>query len=157
MSDCRAKALELFPEMQAEINSADSLGGFWIELSARFRSFYSAEKISPAVASPPIIRAICLYAIWCTRSDSFAIQEPAWIEFYENLPRFALQCSSSIYKKIIDDLAANLGIAEMEKQSGAIGGYMQPAVKEKFFADIRNAEHQRQQLSRKQVNTLWSQ
>jgi hypothetical protein len=149
MSDWRAKALELFPDMQAEIHAADSLGEFWIELSARFRSFYTAQSDSQSAQSPQFMRAICLYAIWCTRSDSVDIQGPAWIEFYENLPRFALQSNPSIYKRIVDDLVSNLGIAEMEKQSSTIGAFMTPDENKKFFTDVSVAEAERQKRSRK--------
>jgi hypothetical protein len=144
-SDWREKALELFPEMRSEIESVNQLGRFWVDLSTRFRYHY----LSDARDSEKTIRSICLYAIWCTRSESLDIQEPALIEFYQGLPRFAIHSKPSIYKRIIEDLVANLGIAEIEKRSGEIGFYLQADEKKKFLVDTRQAESERQKCSRK--------
>jgi hypothetical protein len=149
MSDWRAKALELFPDMRPEIESADRVGRFWVDLSARFKQHYDPKYQDDPTNSAGIIGSICLYAIWCTRSDSFKIHEPALTEFYQGVPRFALNCKPSIYKNIIDDLVANLGIDEIEKQSGEIGFYIEPDEKRKFMTDARQADYERRQRSRK--------
>jgi hypothetical protein len=148
-SDWRAKALELFPDMHSEIESADRLGRFWCDLSARFQQHYDPKYEYDASNTPGIIRSICLYAIWCTKSDSFKIQEPALIEFYQGVPRFAMNCKPSIYKSIIDDLVANLGITELETKSGDIGYSLNTYEKNKFMADARQAELERLRRSRK--------
>jgi hypothetical protein len=148
-TDWRAKALELFPDMSSEIESADRLGRFWCDLSGRFQQHYETKYQDNSTNSPGIIRSICLYAIWCTGSDSFKIREPALIEFYQAVPRFALNCKPSIYKSIIDDLVANLGISDLETKSGDIGYSMDADEKKKFIADARQAELERQRRSRK--------
>ena len=149
MSRWRAKALELFPDLRSEIQSSESGGSLWIELVVRFQRHYEPPNDGESKESPEFIRAICPYAIWCTRSKSFTIQEPAYIGFYEGLARFALSCKPQIYKKIIGDLIANVGLAELEKQSGNIGAYMKPDKVEKFFEDARQAENERGRRLRK--------
>jgi len=146
MDDWRAKALQLFPNMHSEIRSAESVGTFWIELASRFHRHYDNAS---GKGSPKLIRAIYLYAIWCTRSKSPDTQQAAWIEFYENLPRFALQCEPTIYKAILRDLVANIGMDEIEKSAGTIGAYMKPGQIDKFLEDARFANQERQRISRK--------
>jgi hypothetical protein len=135
--------------MRPEIHSANSLGEFWIELSARFRSYYAVHDERKSAESSSIIRASCLYAIWCARSESIEVRQPALIEFYQRLPRFAVHCNPSNYKRIVDDLVSHLGIAELEKESGEIGFCLKADQKKKFMADLRQAEAERQMRSRK--------
>jgi hypothetical protein len=149
MNDWRAKALELFPDMRSEIESADRLGRFWVDLSARFQQHYDPKYQDDPTNSAGVIRSICLYAIWCTRSDSFKIQEPALIEFYQGIPRFAIHSKPSIRRRIIEDLVAHLGISELETKSGEMGYSMDTNEKNKFMADVRRAELERQKRSRK--------
>jgi hypothetical protein len=149
MDDWRERALQLFPEMHSEIQSAESVGTLWIELASRFHRHYGKSSGEGRDGSPKLIRAICLYAIWCTRSDFPDTQQAAWIEFYENLPRFALQCEPTKYKAIVNDLVANIGIDEIEKSAGTIGAYMKPGQIDKFLADARLANQERQRNSRK--------
>jgi hypothetical protein len=148
MSQWRAKALELFPDMRSTIEAAESVGALWIELAVRFQRYYSSLDGPEQQESHELIRAICLYAIWCARSDSSTAREAAWIEFYENVPRYAFRCKADTYKKIIEDLVANVGLAEIEKFP-AFGAYMKPDQLKKFMGDVRQADHERQQCSRK--------
>src|SRR6266849_7797744 len=134
MSQWRAKALELFPDMRPTIEAAESIGMLWIELASRFHDYYRSLDDQGGKESPELIRAICLYAIWCTRSKSSATQQAAWIEFYEYLPQYASECKPSIYKKIVEDLVANIGLAEIE-MSPALGAYMKPDQRERFMHD----------------------
>ena len=149
MDDWCARALQLFPDMHSEIQSAESVGTLWIELASRFHRHYGNASREGHDGSPKLIRAICLYAIWCTRSNSPETQQAAWIEFYENLPRFALRCEPTIYKAILKDLVANIGMDEIEKSAGTIGAYMKPGQIDKFLADARLANQGRQRNSRK--------
>ena len=91
------------------------------------------------------VRAICLYATWCTASDSPETQQAAAIEFYFYLPRFALQCPDSVYKRFIQELIANLPLMEITK----MGGGLQPSDLKRFLADVRQAEDERRRRSRK--------
>jgi len=149
MSQWRAKALELFPDMRPTIEAAESAGGLWIELAGRFKRYYSSLDGQEQKQSPNLIRAICLYAIWCTRSDSSTTREAAWIEFYEHVPRYAFRCKAPTYKRIIEDLVANIGLAEIEKSSSTFGTYMKPDQLKKFMADARLADRESQRRSRK--------
>jgi hypothetical protein len=149
MSEWRAKALELFPDMRSQIGVAESVGYLWIDLAVRFKQYYESLNESPVEESPKFIRNICLYAIWCTRSKSSATQQAAWIEFYEQLPKYASRCKPSISKKIVADLVSNIGLSEIKKHSGTFGAYMKPDQFKKFMADAREADHERQCRSRK--------
>ena len=149
MDAWRDRALQLFPDMQPQIRSAESIGDFWIELAARFHRYYSHASGEGHYESPTLIRAICLYAIWCTKSESPDVQQAAWIEFYEGLPLFALRCEPTVYKAIVKDLVASVGIEEIEKSAGTIGTRMKPGQIEKFLADARQANQERERISRK--------
>lgn len=149
MDDWRAKALQLFPDMHSEIQSAESVGTLWIELASRFHRCYGKASSETLEQPPTFIRAICLYAIWCTGSGCPDTQQAAWIEFYEDVPRYALQCKPTVYKAILKDLVANMGIEEIEKSAGTIGAYLKPGQIERFLADARQANQERQRISRK--------
>jgi hypothetical protein len=144
----RAKALELFPQLRPEVEAAENVGSLWIELACRFQNYYSSG-IEAEEDSSKLIRAVCLYAIWCIRSDSHDTQQAALIEFYEVIPRFAISCTAFIYKRILNDLIQNLGIEEIERSAGTIGGNMNPGELKKFLADVRQADYERQKRSRK--------
>jgi hypothetical protein len=148
MTAWHEKALELFPDMRPEIQASESVGRFWIELASRFHRHYKAGLCGEE-DSPKLIRAICLFAIWCTRSESQETREAAWIEFYEGLPKFAIECQRSIYGKIVRDLVLNLGIEEIERSTGTIGGFMESGQLKKFLSDARQEDADRQQRSRK--------
>src|SRR5258707_12639995 len=109
MSMWRAKALECFPYLRSDIESAESIGALWIDLMARFKSHYRNEPGDQVGESPEFIRAVCLYAIWCAGSRSPGTIEAAWIEFYEYLPKNALQRPASTCKSIVRDMVANIG------------------------------------------------
>ena len=130
--------------MRSEIQSAESVGYLWCDLSLRFRCHYDPE-FSEEQKSPKLINAICLYAIWCTRSKSYKTQEPPRIEFYEYLPSFAFECTGLIYKTILRDLIANIGMTEIHK----MGAVLRPPELKKFLADAQQAEDERQRRSRK--------
>ena len=143
MSKWRAKALELFPDMRTEVESADSVGALGIELIMRLLCHYNADAATGD--RPNLFRAICLYATWCKGSDSPKTQEVAAIEFYFGLPRFALLCPDSVYKRFIQDLTANLPLKEIEE----MGSSLQPGDLKKFLADVRQAEDERRRRSQK--------
>ena len=143
MSKWRARALELFPDMRTEVESAGSVGALWIELIMRLHHHYDAYEATRD--SPSLFRAICLYATWCKGSDSPKTQEAAAIEFYLYLPRFALRCSDSVYKRFIQDLIANLPLKEIEE----MGSSLQPDDLKRFLADVRQAEDERRRRSQK--------
>jgi hypothetical protein len=147
MSTWRAKALELFPDMRSAIQSAETVGALWVQLMARFARHYRQIAQAETGESPELMRAICLYAVWCTRSKSFAIREPAYIGFFQHM-QSVLRIKPQMRKQIISDLVANLGLAELEKQSGEIGYSMKPDEVQRFFADAREAENERQRRMR---------
>ena len=148
MEEWRKRALELFPYMEPEIRASESVGRFWIELVCRFHRHYKAN-VRTDEDSTNLIRAICLYAIWCTRSESQETREAALIEFYEGLPKFAIQCPPPIYRTIVKDLVLNLGIGEIEGLAGTIGAFMESGQLQKFLADARTEDTNRQMRSRK--------
>ncbi len=147
MSKWRARALDLFPDMRTEIQSAESVGRLWIELILRLERRYSAHPDVTTQDSPNLLRAICLYATWCKASDSPETREAAAINFYFELPRFAIQRSASVYKLFIQELTANLPVLEIEM----MGGALQPSDMKRFLADVRQAEDERRRRSRKRV------
>ena len=87
MSMWRAKALDLFPYLRSDIESAEEVGALWIDLMARFQDHYNSERSSEP---PEFVRAVCLYAVWCAGSSSLTTKEAAWIELYEYLPKTRL-------------------------------------------------------------------
>jgi hypothetical protein len=145
MSQWRAKALELFPGMRSEVESAESVGYLWIELISHFHGYYRTELSFVPKESATLTRPICLFATWCTRSESVDTQQAAWIEFYGHLPGFAMRCADPVYKRIIRDLVANIGIAEVEK----MGAFLKPEDLKGFLADARQADDERRRRSGK--------
>src|SRR4051812_7033105 len=112
MSAWRAKALELFPEIRSTVESAPSIADLWVELAVQFQRHYTG---APEAGTAPTIHPICLYAAWCTGSSSQAVCEAASIEFYEYLPRFALALPEEGCKRVVRDIVANIGTAELKK------------------------------------------
>jgi hypothetical protein len=149
MSAWRTKALELFPEMRSEVESAQSAGVLWIELISRFREFYNPVSETQRSEPPNLIRNICMFAIWCTRVNAADVQQGAWIEFYEGVPQFAFQSRPSVYKRIIRDLVSSLGISEVEKSTGTMLAHLTAEQQKKFMADLEQAEYERQRRSSK--------
>jgi len=145
VSKWRAKALDLFPGMRTEIQSAESIGRLWIELMLSLERHYSVHHDATTQDSSNPLRAICLYATWCRGSDSPVTREAAAISFYWELPRFGLQRPASVYKQFIRELTETLPLMEMEK----MGGCLEPSDMERFLADIRQAEDERRRRSRK--------
>jgi hypothetical protein len=145
VSKWRARALDLFPDMRTDIQSAESVGRLWIELILRLERHYSADPYAATKDPPNLFRATCLYATWCKGSDSPETREAAAINFYFQLPRFALQRPASFYKRFIQELIANLPLMEIEM----MGGSLQPSDMKRFLADVRQAEDERRQRSRK--------
>jgi len=131
--------------MRAEIESTESVGSLWIELISRFHGHYSSEIEDAPTNSPALVRATCLYAIWCDRSESSTTQEAARIEFYEDLPTFALQCTRLNRQRLIRDLVANLGTEEIAKMGVSLGA----ADLERFQAEARSADGDRRRRSQK--------
>jgi len=145
VSKWRARALDLFPDMRMDIQSAESVGRLWIELILRLEPHYSAHPDVATQDSPNLLRAICFFATWCKASDSPETREAAAIHFYFELPRFALQRPASVYKRFIQELIASLPVMEIEK----MGGALQPSDMKRFLADVRQADDERRQRSRK--------
>src|ERR1700691_591717 len=79
---------------------------------------------------PKLFWAICLYAIWCTGSDSREAQQAAGVEFYFYLPQFALRCPDPAYRRFIRELITNMPMAEIEK----MGGGLKPSDLKRFLA-----------------------
>lgn len=150
MSEWRAKALELFPNLTSEIQSSTNPASLWIELVCRFQRLYEPEINSAARTSRDFIRAICLYAVWCARSTSPEAQQAAWISFYEDVPYLAMRRKSLTYNRIVKDLVENMGIEEIERSASAIGGRLSPSQLRKFLADARQTEFERSKRSQKQ-------
>ena len=144
MSKWRARALEMFPHMRTEVESAESVGALWIELMLHLDLLYSADSNVVAQDRANLFRAVYLYATWCRGSESPWTQEVAAIEFYD-LPRFALQRPGSVYKDFIQDLVANLPFREIETMCGCL----QPVEQKRFLADVRQAEDERRRRSQK--------
>ena len=59
-----------------------------------------------------------------------------------------MQCEPIVYRAILKDLIASMGIEEIEKAAGTIGAYMKPGQIEKFLADAKLANQERQRISR---------
>jgi hypothetical protein len=145
MSKWRAKALECFPAMRTEIEATESIANLWVELIARLHGHYRSGIQENPNEPTEYVRAVCMYAIWCSKSESPRTQDAAFIEFYEYFPRFALQCPEPTYWKIVSDLLSNLGMAEVEK----MGAILKDADRERFLADARRSDHDRTRKSRK--------
>jgi hypothetical protein len=142
MSAWRARALELFPSLTSEIEAADSVVALWVELSAQSCSYYVRQAHTSEAPALNLIRSICLYAVWCTRSPSLDVQQAAWIEFYEELPHFAMHAKPETRRRIVKDLVENLGIEEIERTAGTMGGRLTPDQLKTFLRDARQAELQ---------------
>jgi len=143
MSQWRAKALELFPDLRLKIQDSETIGAFWIELSSLIHHFYRDSGERGLGNQPTLIRNICLYAVWCKNSESHNVREATLIEFYEQIPRLAARYRPPVYGKIIRDLVASIGRAEIEAAVKAASAYMKPAESDKFLAEVARAEHER--------------
>lgn len=128
--------------MRGEIQAAESVGELWIDLIARLHHNYVDESPSE---SPELVRAICMYAIWCTRSESWRTREPALIEFYEYFPKFALHCPEPVYRQVVADLVSNIGLIEVEK----MGATLAPADLKRFLTDAHQANDNLKKKSKK--------
>jgi hypothetical protein len=146
MSKWRAKALEYFPAMRTEIEATDSIVALWVEVIARLHSHYRSDIQENLADSSEYVRAVCMYAAWCRSAESQGTQEAALIEFYEHLPKFALQCPEPVYRKILADLVSNLGMAEIEKMGLALN----ESDLKTFRADAQQADDNRKRRPRKQ-------
>jgi hypothetical protein len=148
MSKWRAKALQLFPDLRLEIQTSNTVGALWVELNSRLQSFYGNSVNDDDEHPPTLIRNICLYAVWCRDSESFKVGEAAGIDFYEQLPRFALGCKPPIYHRIIRDVVFSIGRAEVELAARTASAYMKPGDIEKFLEDVKQADISRQRKLR---------
>jgi hypothetical protein len=143
MSKWRAQALEFFPAMRMEIEATESIANLWIALIARLHSHYRCSFQENPAESSEFVRAVCMYAIWCSRSESPGTQDAALVEFYEYFPKFALQCPEPVYRNILTDLVSNLGMAEVEK----MGLILNASDLRRFLADARQADVDRKRRS----------
>jgi hypothetical protein len=146
MSKWRAKALEHFPAMRMEIEATGSIANLWVELIARLHRHYRSGIQENPTEAPEYVRAVCTYAIWCSRSESQHTQDAALVEFYEYFPKFALECPEPVYWKILADLVSNIGMAEVER----MGVGLNDSDLTRFHADARQADDDRKRKSRKQ-------
>jgi hypothetical protein len=144
MSQWRARAVELLPDLRAEIQRAGSPSELWCELWSRFRQCYEEQN-----GSAEMIRSIYLYAIWCTRASSFKVREAAWIGFYEDVGAYAFQCNKSVYPRVVEDLVVNLGIPEIETLKNCLGHLIKPEQVYKLIADAREVDHRLRRRSQK--------
>ena len=95
--------------------------------------------------SAELVRAVCMYAIWCTRSESQRTREAGLIEFYQYFPKFALQCPDPVYLEILNDLISNIGIKEVEK----MGATLAQADLNRFLMDAQSVDDDRKRRSKK--------
>jgi hypothetical protein len=137
--------LECFPHMRSDIQFAESIGAFWIDLIANFQRLYGHEPHDELGEAPEFVRALCLYATWCAGSRSLSTRQAAWIEFYEYLPAFALRCPEIIYRRIVRDLVTNIGIGEVEK----MGCSLKLSDLNRFLSCARESEDERKRRSQK--------
>jgi hypothetical protein len=139
VSDWRVRALELFPDLRPDIQAAKSVGSFWCELCSRFDTHYEHCGIGET-ESPELIRAIYLYATWCTRAESVDVFNAATIGFYEHVSWHALRCAPSIYELIIEDLVTNIGLPEIKSMAGTFGYLIESDELDRFLADCEKAD-----------------
>ena len=116
-------------------------------LHNRFRRYHDPDTHSSE--SPELIRKIYPYTIWCTKAESYAVQEQGWMCIYEDLPRLAVSSNPEIYKKITEDFMANLPpdyINSMSSLIAAEGGKFEPATtqarEQKFWEDCQTCATQ---------------
>lgn len=153
LSAWRARALELFPSLSSEIQAAETVSSLWIELFCRLQQYYDSETDAADASSRTLIRSICLYAIWCTRSHSPKTREAAWIGFYEDVGHLAAHSKPSTYKRILKDMVENLGIEEIERSPQAFAARLRPNEFKKFLTDARHAESERLRSSQKRYTS----
>lgn|SRR5215472_3398789 len=146
MSQWRKRAIEVFPDIRARIHEAGSLGQLWCDLWHRFRQSYEGQP-----SSSVRIRSIYLYAVWCTKSPSFEVQQAAWMHFYEDVVWFAFQCKEPLYRRVVQDLVLNLGLSEIEALRGTLGYLIDSEQIDKLMADAEEIDYQlrRRSLKRK--------
>lgn len=142
MSTWRGRALEVFPELRQQVEHAESIGMLWIELHMRFCEAYRKPETQESLE---FVRRICLYAIWCSRSESQKVREPAFIEFYEQVPAYALSTEPPVRERILRDLLANLGMAEIQK----MGINLTESERKKFFDYVAKLQKERELRTRK--------
>jgi hypothetical protein len=148
--DWRAKAHQLFPTLKVEIDSSDSPTMLWIELAFRFRDYYLRPASPKQMERPDFVRSICLYAVWCTKSGPPEAREPAAINFYEDLSRFAIQSGREVRELILSDLIVNLGLPEVEDMAKISGPLVGSEELKRFVADAeRVADKQRRHSKKK--------
>jgi len=145
MSKWRAKALEHFPAIRKEIEAADSISALWIELIAMLHSHYRSGVQDNQIEGAGYVRSVSMYAIWCSRSESQRIRDAALIEFYEYLPKFALECPETVYRRIVADLVSNIGMAEVAK----MGAVLAEADRKRFLTDAHKADDDRKRKSQR--------
>jgi hypothetical protein len=147
LSKWRAKALELFPDMKADIEKADSVGMLWTELWLRFCSYYEASNSCRQQSE--LIRAIYLYAAWCTCAKSVDTLEAAAIGFYENVSWYALRCPPSIHERVITDLVKSIGLPGIKGMAGTFAYLIGPDGLRQFLADCEQADRDLRRRSQK--------
>lgn len=148
MSKWRARALELFPDLKPDIQAAKSVGMLWCELCSHFDAHYKLCE-SEQKESSERIRALYLYAIWCTRAKSVDTFNAAAIGFYEHVSWHALKCNPSAYGQIIEDLVRNIGLPEVKSMAGAFGYLIESDELAKFLADCEKTDRDLQRRSQK--------
>lgn len=96
MSKRRERALELFPDIRADIEKAESVGMLWVELELRYRWYYDRLSEGVGQSGAQLIRPIYAYAIWCSRAESAETSDAATIGFYYGVPVNAFNTLSAV-------------------------------------------------------------
>jgi hypothetical protein len=138
MSKWRERALELLPDMRADIEKAESVTMLWVELEVRYRRYYDRLSEGVGQGGAQLIRPIYAYAIWCSRAESAETSDAATIGFYYGIPVNAFntfRSDPSKYEHILEDLVSNLGLPEIERMRWAFAALIEPPQLDKFMAD----------------------
>jgi hypothetical protein len=147
MSEWRERALELFPDMRADIERAESVGMLWGELESRFNSYYRSVSKGETEEPYQLVRAIYDYAIWCSHAKADHTFNAATSGFYEDVTSHAFRSVTSTYERIIKDLVSNLGLSEIKRMRWAFAASIEPHQLEKFMADCERTQRELRRAS----------
>jgi hypothetical protein len=149
MSKWRAKALELFPDIQPTVQAAATPGELWTELSATLQAHYSSSPESAPENSPDFARKVYMYALWCHNAADWHTKEAAGIEFFESIVPFAIRCGKSVYDRIVEDLVAYMGVPTIKNNAVSFGYSLSPERLEEFLKQVDEAAKHRARRSAK--------
>jgi hypothetical protein len=149
MSKWRARAIQLFPELQPEIQRSATIGELWIELSAKLHSHYTTSSESTAESCVTFARNVHLYALWCHGAADWRTKEAAGIEFFESIVRFAIRSGKLVYQRIVDDLVDYIGVPTIKNNAVSFGYGLSPGQLENFLRQVDEAARRRARRSAK--------